>query len=485
MTQNFQFEELDGETRAYLHQARETNGKGMPGIFTGKSNHLPLLGMLFGFGIIVFTLFVTFPPTLPPTKEALLQTAGFLLGGWMIIAAMRVWMSGKSGKYAGHFVYVDADYLYEGKGGAVHVTDLANMRSAKAVQNFNEGKYQDTSITVKVGHDRRTFQVQNEERGRRITVFLNAVCYMRDGGEDGKDDDLRKLSPEAMGAVAKEVARTGEFPANIGAAEEPDVARVARPRKEGRRSIGILAMLITIVAGVLMFFGFRAMNEPLRDEAIFSGIKLLPPKEQPPALRLYLANPDFVAHRDEAQKMLDAAYDSSVQANVKGTDDDMKKGMSEVVLSLKSKPQPVVSFVVAEEQAAGGQIAGLSNREAKVQKDLADKWGSTIGDELVVFAMPSDPDNPNMPDRQTKGMIDLRWKVTEKGSVDYVIQFRKSPDEEPVITRHGSIGVDAAGGVLGEAERTEKLLKAMTDEILQRTIGGVKNRPPPPPPEDF
>jgi hypothetical protein len=485
MTQSFQFEELDGETREYLHQARESNGKGMPGIFAGKSNHLPLLGMLFGFGIIVLTLLVTFPPTLPPTKEALLQTAGFLLGGWMIVAAMRVWMSGKSGKYAGHFVFVDADYLYEGKGGVVHVTDLANMRSAKAVKNFNEGKYQNTSITLKVGHDRRTVQVHNEERGRRITVFLNAVCYMRDGGEDGKDQDLQKLSPEAMGAVAKEVARTGEFPANIAAAEEAEIARVARPRKDGRRSTGILAMLFTIVAGVLMFFGFRAMNEPLRDEAIFESVKSLPAKEQPPALRLYLSNPDFVAHRDEAQRMLDAAYDNGVQANIKGTDDDMKKGISEVVLSLKTKPQPVVSFVVAEEQADGGQNAGLSSREAKVQKDLADKWGSTIGDELVVFATPSDPDNPNLPDKQSNGMIDLRWKVTANGSIDYKIQFRKSPDEEPVIIRHGSVSVDALGGIVAESERTEKLTQAMVDEVLQRTIGGVKNRPPPPPSEDF
>jgi hypothetical protein len=482
MTETYQFEELDRETRDYLMQARETHGQGMPGIFAPKTNHLPLLGMLFGFGIIIFTLFVTFPPTLPPTKEAFLQTAGFLLGGWMVVAAMRVWMSGKSGRYAGHFVYTDAEYLYEGKGGVVHVTDLANLRGAKAVQNFNEGKYQNTSISVKVGHDRRTVVVNGEERGRRMTVFLNAVNYMRDGGEDGKDEDLRKLSPEAMGAVAKEVAKTGEFPSNVAAAQEAEVARVPRPRKEGRRSTGIFAMLVTIVATVLMFFGFRTMNGPLRDEAVFDAIKSLPHKDQPPALRHYLLNEDFTAHRDEAQKMLDAAYDSGVQFNVKGTDDDMKKGMSEVVLSLKNKPQPVVSFVVAEEQAPAG---GLSSREAKIQKDLADKWGSTIGDELVVFATPSDPDNPNVLDKQTKGMIDLRWKVTEKGTIEYTIQFRKSPDEEPVVSKQGTVIPEVGAPNATDTERSEKLTQDFIGEIVQKTIGGVRIRPPPPKEEDF
>jgi hypothetical protein len=482
MTETYQFEELDRETRDYLMQARETNGQGMPGIFAAKPNHLPLIGVLVGFGIIIFTLLVTFPPTLPPTKEAFLQTAGFLLGGWMVVAAMRVWMSGKSGRYAGHFVYTDAEYLYEGKGGLVHVTDLANLRDAKAVKNFNEGKYQNTSIGVKVGHERRTIVVHGEERGRRMTVFLNAVSYMRDGGEDGKDDDLRKLSPEAMGAVAKEVAKTGEFPSNVAAAEEAGVARVPRPRKDGRRSTGILAMLLTIVAGTLMFFGFRTINGPLRDEAVFEAIKSLPHKDQPPALRHYLLNEEFTAHRDEAQKMLDAAYDTGVQFNVKGTDDDVKKGLSEVVLSLKNKPQPVVSFVVAEEQAPAG---ALSAREAKVQKDLADKWGSTIGDELVVFATPSDPDNSNAPDKQTKGMIDLRWKVTERGTIEYMIQFRKAPDEEPVVSKQGTVVPEVGPPNMTDAERSDKLTQFFIEDVVQKTIGGVRNRPPPPPPEDF
>src|SRR4051794_7775000 len=186
--ETYQFEELDGETREYLLYARDKKGKGAPGVFAAQPNYLPVVGVALGFAVMIATLFLTFPPTSHPVREAMLQTAGFLLGGWMVIAALRVWAGSKSGSYAGHFIYTDAEFLYEAKGGTVEVTDLYELRDAKAVANFNEGKYQNTDITLKVGKSRKTIQVSEEERARRMTVFLNTVSYMRDGGEDGNDD---------------------------------------------------------------------------------------------------------------------------------------------------------------------------------------------------------------------------------------------------------------------------------------------------------
>ncbi len=481
MTETYQFEELDSETRSYLWQAREKNGKGLPGIFVAKPNYLPLLGTLIGFGIMIATLIATVPPTLPPMKEACLQTAGFLLGGWMVLAALRIWTSGKSGKFAGHFVYADADYLYEGNGGVVYITELTGLRDAKAAQILNDGKYQSTSITIKVGHDRRTLHIPDEERARRMTAFLDALCYMREGGDDGTDEDLKKLPPETMGAVAKQVSRTGEFPSNPTTATEGEVVHVPRPQRDRRRSTGLLAMLMTIAAGVLMFLGFRSIDGPLRDDAIFDEVKTLGAKDQPPALRLYLANPDFTAHRDEAQQMLDTFYAAGVGNNIKGSDDDLKKAISEVVLSLKTKPQPVVSFIAAEEAAPAGQDAAAGGRESKVQQQLADKWGSTIGDELVVFAAPADPNNPNATDKSAKAMIELRWKFTQPRTIEYTIQFRTSPDQDPIASKQATVSLDPMKGAVAEPERVEKLIQAMIDDVLQKTIGGVKNRPPPPP----
>ncbi|MSR55351.1 MAG: hypothetical protein EXS09_19010 [Gemmataceae bacterium] len=470
MSKTFQFEELDYETRDYLVLARRTQGKGVPGIFTPRSNSLPIIGILVGFGIMILTVLITFPPTDPPAKEAMLQTAGFLLGGWMVLAAIRVWMSKK---HAGHFVYADAENLYEAQGGTIKITDLVDLRHANATQNKNY-----TDIAIKVGNEQRRFQVNDEECGRRVAVFLNAVNYMRSGGEDGTDKVLQDLSPEAMGTVAKCVVETGEFPKNVGEAEDPDVARVPQPRKEGRRSTGLLAIFATFVIGTGLFFVFKGINAPWRDDAVFERVQSIEGKAQAPALRLYLGHTEFTAHRDEAQKMLDAHYDREVQATVSGTDPDLRRGTAEVVLALKSKPWGVVTFIAAEMTSPEGMAVFASLREKNVQTQLADKWGSTIGDELVVFASPANPEDPAEPDKKAKGMIDLRWRFAPGGRLEYTIEFRKSPDEQPFVTKTLTVTLPPEGQGIQQADQT---IQSMINQILSRTVGNTRTRPLMPP----
>ena len=466
MTERYRFEELDRETRDYLLLAREQKGQGLPGIYVGRTDYLPALGIVVGFGVIIATFLMTVPPTDPPAKEAMLQTAGLLLGGWMILAAFRVWAAGKAGRSAGRFVYADPDFLYEADGSVVAVTDLADLREAKAVQNFNEGKYQNTAITVKLGPDRRTVTVRDAEGGRRLTVYLSAVAHMRGGGDDGTNDRLRKLPPEAMGSAAKLVAATGEFPDDPTRAEEGTAVRVPRPHRDGRPSSGLFGLAVIVLVGAALYLGFLALDYPVRDEAVFARIRELPARDQPPALRLYLANDKFTAHRDEARRMLDERYATAVAANVNGSDPDVKRGLAEVVLALKDKPTGALSLRTVEEGPPRGADGDRAVRQKTAGERLADKWGSTIGDELVVFAMLDDPDLP--------ANIDLRWKFTDAGGIEYTITFRKSPDEEPVTTASGTVpaGSDAA-----------RTVDALCDQILARSVGTTKIRPAPPPEE--
>jgi hypothetical protein len=447
--------------------AREQDGRGLPGFYVGKTDFGPVLGIIIGFVAIVATVFITFPPTDAPVKEAMLQTAGFLLGGWLIVAAFRVWAAGKAGRYAGQFVYADSECLYEASGSTIAVTDLGTLREAKAVQNFKDGKYQSTAITLKLKGEWKTITIYNEDRGRRLTVFLNAVAYVRDGGEDGKDETLRKLSPEAMGSVAKMVATTGEFPADPTRAEEGNAIRVPQPRREGRASSGLLGMALILLVGAGMFLGFLAMDYPVRDEAVFARIESLPPNEQPPALRLYLSHDKFTAHRDEAKKLLDDRYQAGVTANINGNNPDMKRGLSEVVLALKDKPTGAVSLRAVEEAGPNGLQGEAEVGQKAAGEKLADKWGITIGDELVVFAMLEDPELP--------ANIDLRWKFTEAGAIDYTMKFRKSPDEDPVATVTGAVPAGPDPG---------RTVDAMCEQILAGSVGVTKIRPVLPP-EDF
>lgn len=467
MTETYGFEQLDRETRDYLLQARDEAGHGMPGIYVGIPNYLPVVGMIAGFVILILTLAWTLPPTAPPVKEALLQTAGLMLGGWLILAALRVWLGGKSGRYAGHFVYADPDYLYVANGSALKVIDLADLREAKAVQNYNNGSYKNTTITLKIGKQRQEVEVKDEERGRRLTVFLNAVAYMRDGGEGGTDKALQNLSPEAMGAVARTVALTGEFPGDPARTETGNMIRVARPQRVAGRSTGLLAVLAILLVGGAVFAGLVTVNYPFRDEAVFARIKDLPPKERPPALRLYLTHEKFTAHRDEANRLLAEHYENGVRANIVGSDIDLRKGLGEVVLSLKDKPAGVLSLRSVEEAAPPGQAIVGAPREKALREKLADKWGSTIGDELVAFAMMEDPAAPVN--------IDVRWKFDETGAIQYTITFRKSPDDEPFSKIFGT--QPAQGNATQTAE-------ALTDQILSKTVGMTKIRPAVPV-EDF
>jgi hypothetical protein len=467
MTDKYRVEELDHETRDYLLLAREQDGRGLPGFYVNGSDHAPVVGIIAGFVVIVVTVLITIPPTDPPAKEAMLQTAGLLLGGWMILAAFRVWTAGKSGRYAGHFIYADPEFLYQASGSTLEVTDLANLREAKAVQNFNEGKYQNTAITLKLKGERKTVTVNDEVRGRALTVFLNAVAYMRDGGEDGKDETLRKLSPEAMGAVAKVVATTGQFPSDPTRAETGNAIRVPQPRREGRASSGVLGMALILLIGAGMFLGFLAMNYPVRDEAVFARIQALPANEQAPALRLYLAHDKFTAHRDEAKRLLDERYQAGVTANINGNNPDMKRGLSEVVLALKDKPTGALSLRAVEEDTPNALQSGRESRQKTAGEKLADKWGVTIGDDLVVFATLDDPELP--------ANIDVRWRFTEAGEIAYTVTFRKSPDDEPVVTVTGAVPAGAAPSAL---------VDAMCDQVLVQTVGVTKIRPVLPP-EDF
>src|SRR4051794_36486460 len=175
MTEKYGFEEFDRETRDYLLHVRDEAGHTMPGVYIGTPNYLPVIGLILGFVVIIVTVAITLPPTDPPVKEALLQTAGFLFGGWLVLAAIRGWMGGSSGRYGGHFVYADPEFLYEVNGSTVTVTDLADLREAKAVQNYNEGKYQNTTVTLSIPKNRHDVRVSDEQRARRLTVFLNAV----------------------------------------------------------------------------------------------------------------------------------------------------------------------------------------------------------------------------------------------------------------------------------------------------------------------
>jgi hypothetical protein len=137
----------------------------------------------------------------------------------------------------------------------------------------------------------------------------------------------------------------------------------------------------------------------------------------------------------------------------------MKRGLSEVVLTLKDKPTAALSFRAVDEGAPSGLQETRESRQKAAAEKLADKWGSTIGDDLVVFAMLDDPELP--------ANIDLRWKFTDAGAVTYTITFRKSPDDVPVAVVAGTVPAGPDPG---------RTVDSMCDQILSGSVGVTRVR---------
>ncbi|MCE9530609.1 MAG: hypothetical protein K8T89_05695 [Planctomycetes bacterium] len=272
LSESFQFEELDDASRAYLLKVRDRAGKGMPGVFIPQSSSLAGCGFFMGLVIFLGSFILSFQlMEQEPLAVAMLQTAGILLGGWLILAGIRIWMSSGS-RSAGHFIYADAETLWECKGSKVIATNLAGLIDASGTQHFkSDGNYQNTKIVVRLEGGALNYIVTNEALGRWLVIFLNLVVWLRTGAKEDVgvnkpvdlDTDFNKLPPVLLSGLAKEIADSGQFPQNItveGLGLDGDDLPV--PSREGRASSSILWYLLIIAVGVGGVFLFKELNVP-------------------------------------------------------------------------------------------------------------------------------------------------------------------------------------------------------------------------------
>lgn len=460
MTQQYHASQLDPDTTRYLKTVSSSSGIGMPGIYSGGVNGWPIVALILGLIILVGTLFITLPPTEDPTKEAMLQTAGILFGGWCFLAAFRMWFAQAAGSRFGCFTYVDSQNLYQVEGTTVSITDLTSIQEAKVTQNMNDNTYKNSDVVIKLKGDTVNFTIVSEETGRRLAVYLNSLAYMRAGGDDGTDTQLQELNPIEMSSVAMHIAKSGNFPQNLASVDPVDITNIPNPQPSaGGGGSGFLGYIGILVAGLALFFGFKTYNEAAREDVIFNRIIALPAKDQPPGLRMYLTNEKFQKHREAAKTRLTNAYTNAATQFIKGNDPKLTEGLRMLFMSLAEKPQPVISLYVAEEV----NKADSKNRNDTISFQLADKWSSTLGDELVSFV--------RFEDDTVKSMIDIRYK-TDAGVTSYVVTFRMSPDEAPFQTVTGTIRPDAkANNFMVNFDA------GLPDHILRGTCGLVVNRP--------
>jgi hypothetical protein len=398
MSQKFIFEELDEATHNYLIAVRENEGAGAPGVFAPTSSSMAGCGCIGGPIIILVTLLFTLTSWIDviyddPVRVALLQTAGLLLGGWLLLAGVRSSASKGSKRVAGHWVYVDPLHMYEALREQVTVTRVDDAIEANFTHNYNNGNYQNSVVRILLGDNKVTqVTLKNEARAEQMVVFLNYLAWAR--GEGG---DRATLPPASLGGLAKYVSKHDAEPkdaeGNINLnLVELDITEVPEePTREGRAMPSFLPYIVILVGG-LAIFGLMAyvINPPMRDDAIYSAITKYQWAIEPRLLRAYLIDERNTRHRKEAQDLLSNFYSTPIsQIEAKADNPLLKQGMIKVLESLRGPDQPIVSMRIREQfDGKPSGKAGADQRQKKLQEALVGGTatagaGGGIMDELA------------------------------------------------------------------------------------------------------
>jgi hypothetical protein len=461
MASTFALEELDDATREYLIEVRDREGRGCPGVYAPVKNPWPVVGCIVGPIIIIITLCATFFSDVildDPGGVALLQTAGLLLGGWMVVAAFRVWTRKGSKKVAGRWVYADPLFLYEAKGEQVRVTDVTEVIEAQYTHNYNNGAYQNSVVRLLLpGNHIASVNLHHEQRAESMVVYYNYLAWARgpDGGERAN------LPPATLGGLAKYVAKNDNEP--LDAEGNVDLSRVEldvdeipeEPRREGRAVPNVIPYAVILLAGVACWFVMKEVNTPYRDDEIYAAVTREP--VEPRFLRAYLIDPRNTRHREQVYNKLEGFYvgpNANPVGNIRNSNGDptLKEGMAQLLDSLKRADQPIVSIRVRETKSPPGQDGGASDRAKKVQTGFADKvlevfrgWHPPVtAPGGMVFKEPPPPVGEQLiafveaPEDAKAAHIEIDYEFVPDGtrySLRWTATFRTKVDEDPVASR--------------------------------------------------
>ena len=115
MLESFDYAKLNPEAKRYLGDVRRRAGRGAPGVFFAVSDNRPIWAFFAGIAVLPLCLWIGYTSSKAPWATAMLQTAGVLLGGWLVWFAVRRWTASIDGS-AGYFTYFDPAHAFVGEG---------------------------------------------------------------------------------------------------------------------------------------------------------------------------------------------------------------------------------------------------------------------------------------------------------------------------------------------------------------------------------
>jgi hypothetical protein len=479
MGQTFVFEELDEATREYLLAVRDTQGEGAPGVFAPTTSSMAGCGCIAGPIVIIATLIMTLTTWInlvydDPVKLAFLQTAGLLVGGWLLVAGLRTRSGRASKSIAGNWVYVDPLHLYEAYREQLTITRIDDALEAQFTHHYSNTTYQHSVVTIKLGGtNKHTIQLNDPLLAEQIAAFLNYLAWAR-GPEGG---DQSRLPPASLGAVAKYIVVHAVEPRNSEGNLDLNLVRLAvptvpeEPKQASRAAPNILPYIVMLAAGVGIFFVMaEVINPVVRDAAIYRAVIQEPC--EPWYLRLYLLDHRNTAHREEVLRRLGQEYDELIgKLQNRPGDPNLRKGMIAILHSLKIPEQPLVSLKVMElagppggqervEKLRDGLVGTIQEHKADPNAKAFDYLaasGGIVGEFAllmpsvtpppgVVFAKPRTArgiqmiEFAQMPEDATHAHFEVAYQLlpdpTQTGGLllSVRMEIRTTPDGDPVAT---------------------------------------------------
>jgi hypothetical protein len=450
------FEELDDATREYLHEVRARKGRGTPGIYAPTSNPRPMLALIFGPLVGLILLIWGFSSAKPAWAVALLETAGFLIGGWSITYAIRRWLAGRGRVYGGHFAYFDPLYAYQVNGEKVAITSL---KSVSGVGALPAGDNRPSRVEFELKGDRTvTIPVRSLVDAQLVEEYYAALDEL----EHQKDGPWTNAPFVELGAAAKYAAEEDELPPKSARLDLDFDEIPADPGREHRAGFGAPALLVILLATVAVYGLLWLVNIPVGDELAFDHAK----DGGAPGLRGYLLDERNTRHRDEATQLLSKAYNEPItrlKSRPPGQQPELRDGMIKLVESLRTATTPVVSIVV--EKKKGDAVITNDGLAGQLRTEVADGLARSIGPKLIAFAQPA---------QGKPAHLTIRYEIQDTGngqrSVSYDVEIRLDPDSAPVA--HAA-WTDPAPLPFGAQEVNE-----LKQRLCKELVGEYRPAPP-------
>jgi hypothetical protein len=385
--ERYEAEELDRDTLEYLRLARERHGRGLPGIFLDARQarlyaaYLPWWGLGCGPALILLTLLLTWGSLSDPVGVALFQTGGILLGGWMLVAALRCLAARASSNYLGDFKYIDPLYIWHGTGTGVWVEPIDMLLGADAQHSYDEhGNYKHSTVRVRLADQKLDLDVYGQGRAEQIEDYLEGLSEIHDG------------SPAERGYTALEQVSEDDDDYDEDEDDREElVEEIPRPER-ARTSLGWLPLVLLPVVGVALFLACKWLATRLRDDAFFEAVKA----KQAQDLRAYLADRRNTRHRDEvAQRLRGLQEGTAVRVAGQG-EPDLGAGLAELVRAVAGDARPVITlgFTKQEKKPDTPQAylspAVLETLNRQIIKDVTDKLASHLGQSTADYAETTD-----------------------------------------------------------------------------------------------